>query len=181
MMHASSRDKGKKDISFFLELKGMHIFFSLDLITLNLKSKEKNEIIKEMVGLFVKSDKIKDANIFYKRLLSREQLDSTAIGQNVALPYTFCSTKEDIVVAVAILRKGIDFDSLDGEPVKIIFMSAHNKKTDGNQEEKAQYHLYWLARLSRFLKDSEKRELLIRAKSKEEVFRILKENFKNER
>jgi len=157
-----------------------HVLFSMDLITLDLKSRDKKDVIREMVGLFIKSDKIKDGYTFYQNLLYREYLGSTGMEDNVAMPYSSCDTKEDIVVAVAISKEGVNFDSFDDKPTKIIFMSAHDKSL--LKGTTVGIHLKWLARISRLLQDDKTRQTLINAKSKKEVFSFLKNSlFQNKR
>lgn len=152
------------------------IFFYLDLMTTNLKFKEKNKVLEEMVGLFTKSGLVKDGIAFYKNLIYRESINSTAFGLNIAVPYAEAGLEGKVIVAVAISKEGIDFGSFDGKPVKIIFMSAHDQIYGVNMPGGTR-KLKFLARVSRFLKDAETREKLININSKEELFQFLKINF----
>ena len=66
------------------------------------------------------SDLISDKNIFYKEVLEREKVGTTGIGMGVAIPHARTEVVKDIVVSVALLKRPVDFDSLDGEKVKIV-------------------------------------------------------------
>jgi len=160
--------------SFIVKVRNANVLFSLDLIKCDLQPKPKNDIIKDMVKLFVKSGMVKDGVNFYKKLRLIQNIGSRGIGNNIAIPFNACDAQEDIVVAVGISRSGVDFDSLDGEPVKIIFMSAHNKVSMESDDTMA--HDKWLARISYFLKKTDNRNALINAKSEKEVFDYIKMN-----
>jgi len=162
----------KPQESFVVKLNNTTVLFRIDLVKCDLQPKPKNYSIKDMVSLFVKSGMVKDGRNFYRKLLERENIASTGIGKNIAIPYTTCDAQEDIVVAVGISKTGVEFDSLDEEPVKIIFMSAHNKVSMETIDTGA--HLNWLATISRFLSKENIRDALINAKSEEEVFNYLK-------
>jgi len=160
---------------FVCRVGGGKAVFYLDLITLDIKARRKNDIIKEMVGLFTASGIVKDGLEFYKRLLWREGICSTAFGQGIALPYIYAdlAIEEEIATALAIIKEGVDFDSLDEEPVRLIFMSANRPY---EQTKPAAPHLSHLAKLSRFLKSKEHRQALLAVNSKEEAFIYLKTN-----
>lgn len=150
--------------------------FYLDLIALDLKARRKSDIIREMVGLFTSAGIVKDGQTFYEKLLWRESLGSTGIGQGIAIPYIYAdlTVEEEIVTALAIVKEGVDFDSLDGEPVRLIFMSAHKQHEETGQSSS---HLKHLARISRFLRSEEHRQTLLAVNTKEEAFFYLKTNF----
>jgi PTS system fructose-specific IIC component len=150
------------------------VTFYLDLFTLDLKAKTKIDLLKEFVLMFTASGIVKDGKQYFKNLLYREALGSTAIGQGIAIPYTSADIDETMVAGVAISKEGIDFDSLDGKPVQIFFVSAFKM----NPESPGGVHLKFLARVSRLLKNPEMRQALIDAKSKEELFQFIKDNFK---
>jgi PTS system fructose-specific IIC component len=158
---------------FVCRVRGGKAVFYLDLITLDLMARCKNDIIKEMVGLFTASGIVKDGLEFYKRLLWREGIGSTAIGQGIALPYIYAdlAIEEEIATALAIVKEGVTFDSYDGEPTRLIFMSANRPF---EQTKPAAPHLYYLAMLSRFLKSKEHRQALLSVNTKEEAFLYLK-------
>jgi PTS system fructose-specific IIC component len=143
---------------------------------LDLKARRKSDIIMEMVGFFSSAGIVIDGQKFYERLLWRESLGSTGIGQGIATPYIYAdlNVEEEIVTALAIIKEGVDFESLDGKPVQLIFMSAYKHH---GKAENSSLHLKHLARISRFLRNEEHCQALLAANTKEEVFAYLKTNF----
>lgn len=130
----------------------------------------KEEIIRELVGLLVNAGSIKEKDVskLVQILLKRESLGSTGIGQGVAIPHgkSDCVTK--LVAAFAVARTGINFDSLDGEPVQLFFLLVA-------PEDSAGPHLKALARISRLLKDKHFRDTLRAAKDEKTLVKIIRE------
>ena len=100
--------------------------------------------------------------------MEREKLGSTGIGQGVAIPHGKSDSVESLVAALGVSKRGVDFESLDGEPVNLIFLLVAPPDSAGQ-------HLKALARISRLLKDKFFRQALREAKSLEEIQRIIKE------
>ena len=104
-----------------------------------------------------------------ERVLSeREQLQSTGVGGNVAIPHGTIDRIEKMVGAVLLCRAGIDFDAIDSLPVKILFAVIGPKGATGE-------HLKTLARVSRLLRNEEFREKLLAAPDGETAFQLLVE------
>ncbi len=93
-------------------------------ITANIKATNKEDAIKELVALLINAGEVekKDKNKLLELLLAREELGSTAIGQNVGIPHAKSDCVKRMVSALGISQKGVDFNSLDGEPVHIFFL-----------------------------------------------------------
>lgn len=150
--------------------------FYLDLITLDLKERKKNEIIKEMVAMFTRLGILKEGKYFYEDLLETERaMGSTALGGGIAFPYAYTelgeNVPEEIIVSLAIFKEGVDFGSADNQPVKIIFMTAYSKTSKNSP------HIKFLARLSRFVRGPGVVKTLLEARSREEVIGFLRNNF----
>jgi fructose-specific phosphotransferase system IIA component len=141
-------------------------FLSPDDVILDLRAADKKSAVTEMVELLKKQKKIKDSPEALDTLLQREKLGSTGIGQGVAIPHSRCNAVSKQIAALAISRKGVEFESLDGEPVSIIFLLLC-------PEEANSIHLQAMARISRLLKDKLFRQSLIDAKSVEEVCMLI--------
>jgi len=143
-------------------------FLSEKAITTDLKSVNKTEAIKELVELLIVSGDVdkKDKNKVVELLLAREALGSTAIGHNVGIPHAKADCIKSLVGAFGLSRKGVDFDSLDGEPVYIFFLLLAPQDSAGP-------HLKALARISRLIKDKYFRDTLKAAKDKKDVIRII--------
>lgn len=143
-------------------------FLSEDAITVDLKSVNKNDAIKELTELLINAGEVdkRDKAKVVELLLARESLGSTAIGHNVGIPHAKVDCTKDLVGAFGLSRKGVDFDSLDGEPVYIFFLLLAPQDSAGP-------HLKALARISRLIKDKYFRDALRQAKDKKDVIRII--------
>ena len=151
----------------------MNIMGFLDerAVSADLKAQQsKEEVIRELVGLLMNagSIKAKDVHRLVQTLMKRESLGSTGIGQGVAIPHgkSDCVTK--LVAAFGISRSGVQFDSLDGEPVSLLFLLVA-------PEDSAGPHLKALARISRLLKDKHFRNSLRAARDEKTLVKIIHE------
>lgn len=146
-------------------------FLNVHAITTNLEATDKEGVIRELVDLLAKAESIRDKEKLVKSLLEREALGSTGIGQGVGIPHCKSESVRELVAAFGISRKGVDFESLDGEQVYIFFLLVAPQDTTGP-------HLKALARISRLLKDRYFRDALRAARDEKELFRIIKEEDK---
>jgi PTS system nitrogen regulatory IIA component len=94
------------------------------MILLGLESKEREEVLKEMVGFLKKRNRIMKEKDLYEKLIQRERLGSTAIGEGVAIPHCKMKGIKDPVVMLAVSTKGVNFHSLDGKPAHLFFLVA---------------------------------------------------------
>jgi PTS system nitrogen regulatory IIA component len=143
-------------------------FLNKKAVTANLKATDKEGVIRELVTLLAGATDIKNREELVKTLMMRESLGSTGIGQGIGIPHAKSASAKELVAAFGVSQKGVDFDSLDGEPVYIFFLLIA-------PEESAGPHLKALARISRMLKDKYFRELLKKAKDEKEILRIIQE------
>ncbi len=143
-------------------------FLSEDAATVELKSVNKTDAIKELVELLVNAGEVdkKDKAKVVELLMAREALGSTAIGHNVGIPHAKSDCVKDLIGAFGLSKKGVDFDSLDGEPVYIFFLLLAPQDSAGP-------HLKALARISRLIKDKYFRDTLRQAKDTKDVVRII--------
>jgi mannitol/fructose-specific phosphotransferase system IIA component (Ntr-type) len=143
-------------------------FLSSEAVSVEIKSVNKTDAIKELVDLLVASEDIekKDKIKVVDLLMARESLGSTAIGHNVGIPHAKTDCVKELVGAFGLSKKGVDFDSLDGEPVYIFFLLLAPQDSAGP-------HLKALARISRLIKDKYFRDLLRQAKDKKDIIRII--------
>lgn len=145
-------------------------FLNEKAISADLGSDNKKDIIQELAELLVKAGelkpKMKDAAV--KILLNREALGSTGIGQGVAIPHGKCEYVKELVGAFGISKKGINFDSLDGEPAFIFFLLLAPIESSGP-------HLKALARISKLLKDKYFRDSLKNSENEKTLLKIMKE------
>jgi len=139
-------------------------------VTTNLQCQEKEDVIRELVQLLVSAGAVKDKDVsrLVQILLKRESLGSTGIGQSVAIPHGKSDCVDRLVAAFGISRAGINFDSLDGEPVHLFFLLVA-------PEDSAGPHLKALARISRLLKDKHFRDILREAKDEKTLVKMIHE------
>ena len=143
-------------------------FLAKEAIITEIKSVKKEDVIKELVDVLISANEIEkhDRNKLIEALMAREALGSTAIGQGVAIPHAKSECVEKLVAAFGLSRKGIDFDSLDGEPVHIFFLLLAPQDSAGP-------HLKALARISRLLKDKYFRDSLRACTDAKEIVKII--------
>lgn len=145
-------------------------FLSSEGIVIDLKAQDKKAAIAELVDQLVKAKKIKktaEAEVI-ETVLEREKLGSTGIGQGVAIPHGKTDAVSEQIGALGISQKGVEFNSLDGEPVHLIFFLVGPVEVAGQ-------HLKALSRISRLFKDKFFRQALREAKSVEEVIKIIQQ------
>ncbi len=138
-----------------------------ELIIEELKGKGKDEVIKEMVSVFKKAGIIESEKEFIKDIKKRESIETTGIGDGIAIPHARSENVRKIAVCFARSRNGIDFNSLDGKLVHLIFMIASPLDT------KKEY-LQVLARIARLCKNEKIKESLLKAKDKGEILGFIK-------
>lgn len=145
-------------------------FLSKKAIVLDIKSTKKEEVIKELVEALINSGDIEKRNRskLFDALMNRESLGSTAIGQGIAIPHAKSDCVSKLIAAFGISKKGVDFDSLDGEPAFIFFLLVAPQDSAGP-------HLKALARISRLLKDKYFRDCLRSASDEKAIVKIISE------
>ena len=137
-------------------------------ISADLKSQTKVDVIDELVGLLIQSGSIEKRNKgkIIEVLMAREALGSTAIGQGIAIPHGKSDCVKKLVGSIGVSKKGIKFDSLDGEPAYIFFLLLAPIDSAGP-------HLKALSRISRLLKDKYFRENLKNLKDEKTILKLI--------
>lgn len=107
-----------------------------------------------------------DENAAFQSLLDRERLGSTGIGHGVALPHGRLKGLNRAIGAFATLEKEVEYDSIDHEPIKMVFALLV-------PEQATEDHLQLLARIANVLNDNETRSQILKAKNKDEIYRYL--------
>ena len=145
-------------------------FLCPEAVCADLKSETKEQVIAELVNLLISSEAVekKYKNKIIEVLLAREALGSTAIGQGIAIPHGKCECAKELVACLGISKQGINFDSLDGEPVYIFFLILAPVDSAGP-------HLKALARISRLLKDKYIRDGLKSVKDEKMILKIIQQ------
>jgi len=143
-------------------------FLSKKAVVTDLKSNKKEDILRELIDALINAEEVekRNRNKLVEALMAREALGSTAIGQGVGIPHAKCDCVDKLVAAFGLSRKGVNFDSLDGEPVYIFFLLLAPADSAGP-------HLNALARVSRLLKDKYFRDNLRQCQDDKSVVKII--------
>ncbi len=147
-------------------MKRLYEMITKDRI-IDLKGKNKQDALQELVDVIATSPEVVDKNDFYISIMKREKIMSTGIGIGLAVPHVKIDSVKDFVMAIGRKKDGIDFDSLDGKPVHLVIMIG------ANTEQRDDY-LKVLAKISILLKNADFREKMINAKSAEDIIELLK-------
>ncbi|UOF92606.1 fructose-specific PTS transporter subunit EIIC [Fodinisporobacter ferrooxydans] len=135
-------------------------------IVLNVAAKDKQGVLEELSQLLIKDGIVTNQNEFMQALLKREEEGTTGIGEGIAIPHGRSRAVARPALALGLTHSGLDYESLDGQPVHIVFMIAVPENAD-------QEHLHVLAALSRLLMDEEVRKGLLAAQSADEILALI--------
>jgi len=139
---------------------------SEQLIIPALRGKSKKQILEELVKYLASNKKNIDSEELLRVLIEREKLGSTGIGEGIAIPHGKLNGLDNIFLVFGVSNKGIDFESIDGKPVNLIFLLVAPTNSAG-------VHLKALARLSRLLKDKKFRQQLLDAADARSLYSII--------
>jgi len=150
-------------------------FISPEAIRADLGADEKEGVIREMVQALLDAGGIEASEMesIVKAILNREELGSTGIGRGVAVPHTKHGSVDHLVGTVGVSRSGVDFDSLDGEKVFVLFLLVSPLDRPGD-------HLRALENISRQLRDDRFCRFLKQAKTADEIRQLLDEADNNQ-
>ncbi len=140
-----------------------------NMIFLNFEANNKEEAIEKFINSLEKTGTIKEPNALKDALLEREKLGTTGIGQGIAMPHARSSAIKDLTVAFFRSEKGIDFKSMDSEPVHLVFLLLAPVTAGGP-------YLKLLAKISRLLRGDDFRTALMEAKDVSSVLQIIQDN-----
>ena len=139
---------------------------SKDAIKLNGIANSKQDAINKLVDLMAKNGNLTDKEKYTQVVLKREEEGSTGIGEGIAIPHGKCDAVSRPGLAAMVIKNGVDFDSLDGEPVTLLFLIAAPNTKDN-------VHLDVVSKLSVMLMDEEFTENLRNASSVEEFLKLI--------
>lgn len=135
-------------------------------ISLTAAPKSKEEALNEAIALMAESGKINDTEGYRKQVFAREEESTTGVGEGIAIPHGKCGAVNRPGLAAMVIKDGVDFDSLDGEPVTLLFLIAAPDTKDN-------VHLDVLSKLSMMLMDEEFTKNLRNATTAEEFLEII--------
>ena len=138
----------------------------LSCVKVPLESKEKESVITELVDLLNDNGLLLDRDVVLAAVLMREQTQSTGIGSGIAIPHGKCKAVKELVMAIGIAEEPIEFESVDGKPVKIIILLVSPADQTGP-------HIQALARISKLMLDEQFKQGLEGATSADVVYELL--------
>ncbi len=130
------------------------------------EGRDKEAVITELVDLLDASGVLQDRNVALDAVLTRERIQSTGTGAGIAIPHGKCKAVKEVVMAIGIAHKPIEFDSVDGEPVKILFLLVSPADQTGP-------HIQALAGISKLMLNEQFRHKLEQAESADDVYELL--------
>lgn len=139
-----------------------------DLIFVEEKVKGKYELLEDMVDKTLGKGLIMTREPIIHEIKKREKLESTGVIEGVAIPHARTEAVKDLILEIAIIKKGLDFEALDDKPVHIVFLIVA-------PEEARKKYIHVLARISRMCRQNDFREKLKNANDRDEVFEIIKD------
>ncbi len=137
-----------------------------DRILFNVKFSSKEDAIIKMVDSLKNDPLIRDLDEVKKAVIEREKIMSTGVGNGFAIPHAKTKGADGFLAVLAKLSEPLDFDSHDGEPVKLIFMLL-------GKETMVSEHIKMLSRISRLMNNDDFRSQLVNAESKEDIIGLL--------
>ncbi|UCF95598.1 MAG: PTS sugar transporter subunit IIA [Desulfobacterales bacterium] len=133
----------------------------------DLKAQNKKGILEELVVPVARIAGVQQEELV-RVLMERERLGSTGIGGGIGIPHGKLKALESLVLGFGLSRRGVDFESIDGQPTHIFFILITPENSTG-------LHLKLLARISRILKNDSFKQRLMHASDGDEIYRIIKE------
>ena len=142
-------------------------------IKLNLTSRKKKDVIKEIVSLLYQANKIKNPQKIEQEIIQREKMGTTGIGGGIAIPHILTKEISQTVMALGRKREGLKFEAIDDAPVQLIFLLVGPKGEES-------LHLKLLCKLSRVLHNTQFKKTLIEVEKKEELLNVFKKQEEKE-
>ena len=143
-----------------------------DLISVGMEPKDKDDSIKMMIDTAARSGKILNKEKVSESVFEREKLVSTGVGKGFAIPHGKTDEISDVTAAFGITKTPIDFDSIDSEPVKFIFLLI-------GKDSLLNTHIKLLSRISRIMNNDKFRDKLEDAKDSREVLELFRKEEEN--
>ncbi len=138
----------------------------------DLKGSSKEEVINEVVNLFEHDGRVQDIDKVREAVIEREKIMSTGVGKGFAIPHGKTNSVTEILAAFGKTRRPIDYQSLDNQPVHLVFLLVGKDNLVGT-------HIKLLSRISRMMNKDEFRQRLIDADTKTEILAIFRQEEEN--
>jgi len=143
-------------------------FLKEDHIFLDLKPGDKRQVIEEFVAAIKKRDLISNDKLILDELLKRESLGSTGLEKGIAIPHALIDEVKEPFLALAVIKKGIDFEAVDQMPTYVFLLLLGNKNNPGAQ-------LKILAHVCRLVKETNFVEQIVKIEDPADICFLLEE------
>lgn len=138
-----------------------------ELIVLNLKAHTKEEAIETLADVLYKNGKLYSKEIYIKDVLDREKYSTTGIGRGIAIPHGKSEGVKETSIAIGKLSDSIDWKSLDGNPVRLVFLLSIR------MQDVEEMHLRILAHIATIIMDEQVVNEILKAKTSQDIIRLL--------
>lgn len=132
----------------------------------------RDQALNTIINNLDASGKLLDKQVFNRAILERENIVSTGIGMGVAIPHAKLPEYDNFFIAIGILKKGVDWHSLDGSPVRLVFMI-------GGPDDKQTEYLQILSSLTHIIKDESNRKKILTMNSPDAIIDLFRNNSAN--
>ncbi|MBK7630856.1 MAG: PTS sugar transporter subunit IIA [Ignavibacteriales bacterium] len=139
-----------------------------EFIISDLQGESKEEIINELIDLFKNDPRVEDIEKVRSAVLDREKVMSTGVGKGFAIPHGKTNAVKEIIGAFGKIKDGIDYDALDGNPVRLIFLLV-------GKDNLISTHIKLLSRISRLMNKDDFRHRLLEANNADEIVKLFGE------
>lgn len=139
-----------------------------DLVFADLPCLDQATVLRTFAERLAATGRFSDPDELYEKLWEREQLGSTGVGDGVAVPHCKMAEIDRVVVGMAVLRQGVDFRSVDQQPVRLIFLVI-------SPEDQPSEHLKCLAAISKWVKADHHLEDILTVEDRESIYALLRE------
>jgi len=136
-----------------------------EFIIPELKGESKEDIINELIDLFKNDPRVEDIDKVRSAVLDREKVMSTGVGKGFAIPHGKTNAVKEIVGAFGKIKDGIDYESLDGNPVNLVFLLV-------GKDNLISTHIKLLSRISRLMNKDDFRHRLTEANTAGEIVKL---------
>lgn len=136
-------------------------------ICLDIQGETKEEVIRELATLAANDGNVSDLNKLIEALMMREKIQTTGIGYGMAIPHATAEGVRGVSLVLGLSKKGIDFGSLDGRPVRLIFLLAGEPRLQTS-------FLSILSKISRFFRKEDFRQEVLKANSAQEIISMIR-------
>jgi fructose-specific phosphotransferase system IIA component len=139
-----------------------------EFIIPELNGESKEDIINELIDLFKNDPRVEDIEKVRSAVLDREKVMSTGVGKGFAIPHGKTNAVKEIIGAFGRLKDGIDYESLDGNPVHLVFLLV-------GKDNLISSHIKLLSRISRLMNKDDFRHRLTEANTADEIVKLFSE------